>query len=543
MGQEMKLDNLFSEGSKVNYISFTPTGGWCILVGSNGYWYSSIPQAAIDKLSELHENKSTINSIAFSNDGGWVIIYDTYGYWYHNIPQSAKNKIKELNKNKKEIKQVAFTSSGGWCILVGKNGYWYDNIPQAAIDKLASLHEREVQITDIAFTPTGGWCIIQGSNGYWYQYIPQPAKDKLSKLNGAKKTIKKIAFNSTSSFIFYDDTYWTGLNEKQVVAYNYAPEIKITSPILTRGFKVIQSTSVWVEGRATDSDGISSVTVNGNRISVKSDGYFSTSVSLSSGDNIITVRAVDTKMKSSTETFTVNRKVEVVNNYTSNEKRVALVFGNSNYTNAASLGANPINDAKDIASTLRTMGFNVIVKTNATLTTMNNAIREFGRQNRDADVALFYFAGHGMQLEEINYLLPVSAKIKDKNDVSFESISVATVQKIMETSNSARLNLIILDACRNNPFRTWERGGETGLSGMTPPSGTLIAFSTSPGSTASNGNTRNGLYTGELIKQLKIPQRIEDVFINTRVAVENKSGGQQSPWELARLRGKYFLVK
>ena len=148
-----------------------------------------------------------------------------------------------------------------------------------------------------------------------------------------------------------------------------------------------------------------------------------------------------------------------------------------------------------------------------------------------------------MQLEEINYLLPVSAKINDKNDVSFESVSVATVQKIMETSNDNRLNLIILDACRNNPFRTWERGGETGLTGMTPPSETLIAFSTSPGATSSNGNTRNSLYTGELIKQLKLSQRIEDVFINTRVEVERKSGGQQSPWELARLRGKYFLVK
>ena len=112
----------------------------------------------------------------------------------------------------------------------------------------------------------------------------------------------------------------------------------------------------------------------------------------------------------------------------------------------------------------------------------------------------------------------------------------------MESSNQDRLNLIILDACRNNPFRTWERGGENGLADMTAPSGTLIAFATSPGSTASNGNGRNGLYTGELIKQLKISQRIEDIFINTRNEVERKSGGSQSPWELGRLRGKYYLV-
>ena len=192
---------------------------------------------------------------------------------------------------------------------------------------------------------------------------------------------------------------------------------------------------------------------------------------------------------------------------------------------------------------MRGLGFEVIIKTDANLYTMNNAIREFGRQNRDADVAFFYFAGHGMQVEQVNYLLPVGVNIREQNDVSFESVSVNTVQKIMETSNPDRLNLIVLDACRNNPFRSWQRGGNGGLADMTPPSGTLIAFATSPGATASNGSGHNGLYTGELIQQLKKPQRIEDVFINTRVEVEKKSGGQQSPWELARLRGKYFLVK
>jgi hypothetical protein len=325
---------------------------------------------------------------------------------------------------------------------------------------------------------------------------------------------------------------------------NYPPEIVITEPNINRGFKVVPAKSVKVSGRAKDSDGIYEVTANGVKASLQSGGYFSVDVPLAVGNNTITVKATDTKMKSSTKTFEVNRKSEdIVSNYTSNEKRVALIFGNANYSGAAHLGVNPINDARDIASTLRTLGFEVIIKTDANLTAMNNAIREFGRQNKDADVALFYFAGHGMQVERVNYLLPVGINIKDKNDVNFECVSVSTVQKIMETSNADRLNLIVLDACRNNPFRSWQRGGETGLADMTPPSGTLIAFATSPGSIASNGSGQNGLYTGELIKQLKKPQRIEDVFINTRVEVERKSGGQQSPWELARLRGKYFLVK
>ncbi|OQY03116.1 MAG: hypothetical protein B6I20_05690 [Bacteroidetes bacterium 4572_117] len=302
--------------------------------------------------------------------------------------------------------------------------------------------------------------------------------------------------------------------------YNSPPSISINEPNISRGFKVVQVKMLRVAGKATDTDGIYEVTANGFDAKLQSGGYFSVNVPLSTGNNTITVKATDTKMKSATKTFEVNRKSEnVSNNFSTNEKRVALVFGNSNYSKVANLGVNPI------------------------LASMNTAIREFGRQNRDADVALFYFAGHGMQVEKVNYLVPVGVNINDKNDVSFECVSVNTVQKIMETSNSNRLNLIVLDACRNNPYRTWQRGGESGLSNMTPPSGTLIAFATSPGSTASNGNNRNGLYTGELIKQLRIPQRIEDVFINTRVQVETKSGGSQSPWELARLRGIFYLKK
>lgn len=323
-----------------------------------------------------------------------------------------------------------------------------------------------------------------------------------------------------------------------------APVISISAPDISRGFRVVQTKKVHVEGRATDADGIYEILVNGMEANLRSGGYFSIEVPLAIGDNNITVKATDTRMNSSEKKFNISREQATVNNDNNfSEKRVALILGNSNYYGAANLGLNPINDAQDMAATLQTLGFNVIIRTDANLNDMNNAIREFARKNRDADVALFYFAGHGMQVERVNYLLPVGVNIKAKTDVEFECVSVNTVQNIMETSNSNRLNLIILDACRNNPFRTWQRGGETGLADMTPPSGTLIAFSTSPGSTAANGNARNGLYTGELVKQLKIPQRIEDVFINTRIEVENKSGGNQSPWELARLRGVYYLKK
>lgn len=330
---------------------------------------------------------------------------------------------------------------------------------------------------------------------------------------------------------------------------NLPPEITITQPDISRGFQIIELKKQRIEGYAIDSDGIYEVKINGFDAILKSGGYFYIDLPLAIGDNNVKVTATDTKMMSITKTFNIYRKSSNENNVVDEpkiiekEKRVALIFGNSNYQGAAHLGVNPVNDANDIAKTLQKLGFRIIVKTDANLNTMNDALRDFGQESRDADVALFYFAGHGMQIDRLNYLLPVGVNIKDKNDVSFEAVSVSTVQQIMETNNAKRLNIIILDACRNNPFRSWSRGGENGLADVNPPSGTLIAFATSPGSIASNGMGRNGLYTGELIKQLLIPQRIEDVFINTRVEVEKKSGGNQSPWELARLRGVYYLKK
>ena len=421
-----------------------------------------------------------------------------------------------------------------------------------------------------SITSSGSYSVRKYDNNETDKIFSWTKHSAIKKGNGAinRLTIRKI--NNTIKFYinntyinkmpfqpFFGNRIGFKINKNQKIAvdyfkisyleksvYNAAPKITITVPNVSRGFDIVKTSKLNVVGRAKDNDGIKKVLVNGIRANLRANGYFSVEVPLSAGRNKITVKATDTKGKTGIETFTIRRKAEqITNNNTTDEKRVALVVGNSAYSNSANLGGNPINDARDITATLKALDFEVTLKSNADLSTMNRAIRQFGRSNKDADIVLFYFAGHGIQVDGINYLMPIGTNLQDKNDVGFECVSVNTVQKIMETSNSKRLNMIILDACRNNPFRKWQRGGNTGLSAMTPPSGTILAFATSPNSTASNGRGRNGLYTGELIKQLKIPQRIEDVFINTRIAVERKSGGTQSPWELARLRGKYFLKK
>ena len=222
------------------------------------------------------------------------------------------------------------------------------------------------------------------------------------------------------------------------------------------------------------------------------------------------------------------------------QKRVALVIGNAEYFDSPKL-KNPVNDANEMSAALMELDFEVNKLINVSFSEMLVSLKKFSNQIMNADVALFYFAGHGVQVNNTNYLLPVDAKFSNgETDVQFEAINLEMVLRVMEYTNNKSLNLIILDACRNNPFKTWTRGSD-GLAEVKAPSGTLIAYSTSPGAIAYDGDGENGLYTKALIDELKVSQRVIDVFINTRIKVEEESKGKQSPWELAKLRGKFFL--
>lgn len=223
------------------------------------------------------------------------------------------------------------------------------------------------------------------------------------------------------------------------------------------------------------------------------------------------------------------------------EKRLALVIGNASYQYSGEL-RNPVNDANLMATTLQDLGFTVIKRTDATREQMDNAILDFWRKLGNCDVALFYYAGHGVQLNGINYLLPVDAQLEDRLSVEIEAVEVNKVVNKFEYYPE-NINIVILDACRNNPFRSWVRGGMRGFTGMPAPSGTIIAYATSAVATASDGTGSNGLYTEKLTQQMKIEQRIEDVFINTRVAVQQASGGNQSPQEWSQLTGKFYFTQ
>jgi hypothetical protein len=223
------------------------------------------------------------------------------------------------------------------------------------------------------------------------------------------------------------------------------------------------------------------------------------------------------------------------------EKRLALIFGNSVYRNKAPL-KNPVNDANLIEGTLRELGFDIIKRLNVGKAEMESAIREFNEKLPDYNVALFYYAGHGNQVEGKNYLIPTDAVLEKPGDCKYEAIDVKWVVEEFEKYQD-NINIVILDACRSNPFASWTRGNEAGFRAINFTSGTIVGFATAEGATAADGKGSNGLYTEELVKQMVIPQPISSVFNNTRIQVRKLSNNLQIPIEMNQLNGDFYLKK
>lgn len=226
---------------------------------------------------------------------------------------------------------------------------------------------------------------------------------------------------------------------------------------------------------------------------------------------------------------------------TGSEKRLALIFGNSDYKSGSSL-KNPVNDANLIEATLKELNFEVLKHTNAGKAEMERAILEFSQKLPSYNVALFYYAGHGIQVDGINYLIPTDAVLAEKVACKWEAISVTDIVTEFEKYPD-NINVVILDACRNNPYRAWVRGAEAGFRFISDVSGTIIAYATAEGATAADGTGANGLYTEELVKQMLVSQPVESVFKKTRVQVEMRSRGMQSPRESSGLRGEFYFKR
>ncbi len=226
----------------------------------------------------------------------------------------------------------------------------------------------------------------------------------------------------------------------------------------------------------------------------------------------------------------------------SQERRLALVIGNGNYPK--SILANPGNDAKSMEKALKAIGFEVKRYENLKQKEMARAIDDFGNRLKNYDVGLFLYAGHGVQSKGFNYLIPVDAVLKTESDVEYNCVRADRVLGKMDDAKNS-INIIILDACRDNPFeRSWTRAARgRGLATLTAPVGSVIAFATSPGSTASDGSGKNGLFTSALLTYMSEPGITAiQMFQKVTAYVQKISNGQQLPWVSTSLTGDFYLV-
>lgn len=221
--------------------------------------------------------------------------------------------------------------------------------------------------------------------------------------------------------------------------------------------------------------------------------------------------------------------------------RVALIIGNTRYPDSPL--KNPANDAKAIAGELRKVGFKANLQLDVGRVALIQAIQNFGADlAKSKGVGLFYYAGHGAQLGWRNYLIPVDADIQKLEDIPAKTVDLNTLLGGLTKAENA-MNVIILDACRDNPFGTRVPIEQKGLSQFDAPPGSLIAYATAPGNTAGDGEGDYGLYTESLLREIRVPEaKIEDVLKRVRLAVRRRSQGQQIPWESTSLEEDFYFL-
>jgi uncharacterized caspase-like protein len=231
------------------------------------------------------------------------------------------------------------------------------------------------------------------------------------------------------------------------------------------------------------------------------------------------------------------------------EKRVALVVGNTHYEHSPAL-TNPVNDAEDVAGVLRSLGFEVLLGLDLDKRAFDLKVRDFALALNQADTALFFYAGHGLQVSLQNYLVPVDAKIGRERDLDFEVVRLDFILKQMELEREGKTNIVFLDACRDNPFtETLARTMGTraisigrGLAEVQTGVGTFIAYSTQPGNVASDGSGRNSPFAGALKRHLPEPGRnLTNIMINVRKDVLDATQGRQVPWDHSALTEDFYF--
>ena len=320
--------------------------------------------------------------------------------------------------------------------------------------------------------------------------------------------------------------------------------LHITSHDTSRPEAVAADTSnVVIRGYLEHAHPDAKVTVHGKFVGVDASGRFAGAVKLTRGDNRIVIVARAPERQVIRRTVTIHRPLDPKPIVTSEPRPnlLALVIGNSAYR----VGhlPNPVNDATDVAAILKRLGFTVTLLLNAEKQAMDRAVKAFTAKTVQNRISIFYYAGHGMQIDGVNYLIPIEAQIESGADVKRWGLPAAWVLERMEEVRN-RLNVIILDACRDNPFRAYRSwGAGRGLAPAVVPVESLIAYATAPGSVAEDGTGRNSPFTKHLLQHITDPTlKVEDVFKQVGHAVVLETAGKQVPWISSSVHKDFYLA-
>ncbi len=407
----------------------------------------------------------------------------------------------------------------------------------------------------------------EGFGTYYYAGGNKYVGDwKGNKKTGVGKMYAKGRLLYTASWennVPLDKTYPDDLpeNSKRIVQSTErdkdGPIIQILSPRVKRGpIVVAKKKKIRVHGVAKDKSEIIRVRVNGVNAAlnetVSNTRDFEAVIDLAQGQNDFWVEAKDIHGNTTKIDFTVvfdGKEEEIAaKDYSGAESnkdapRMALIIGNGNYDEVPL--RNPVNDATAIATRLQDYNFDVTLRLNINHDDLVTVIKNFGQRLKETGgIGLFYYAGHGLQIKGENYLVPVDANIEKELDVELEGVKLQRVLNEFDYAEN-QMNIVILDACRDNPYSNLRSLG----SGLAPvyraPLGTFIAYATSPGQSASDGENNHGLYTQELLNALKGAEnkQLEDVFKEVRTNVRKKSDGDQIPWENSSLEGAFYFKK
>jgi hypothetical protein len=555
--------------------------------------YNDYPpsQKSILFLENFDDNKNNWPMGTSNKNRGYYRIENGYYYaeatggntqifWSNNIPAIDESRDFEIEA---EMKYVSGTDNRGSSLVWGRSP--------------------ENQYYAFQFSGNGYYRIDKHVNNKYEPFFSWKKSYLVKKFEFNKFTVRKIGntcyffLNETQVYsipfeAFFGKQIGFTVVENGIIAINYLkisyltketpnlpPEILIAEPDMTRGTKTVSTKKLRVRGKAKDADGIYEVTVNGIEAKVESDGRFFADIPLKIGKNKISIKVTDIKMRSAHKEFSVTRETRVAvadkpvkkevkkeskpasvsekrvavrekrpavreKRPAVTEKRLALLIGNSTYEHGGNL-PNPVNDVRALKKILEALNFEVLKHENSSQKQMKKAMDRFGKKLKNYSVGLFFYAGHGLQVKGNNYLVPVDAQLNEENDAEYDTVRADRVLAKMESAGS-KTNIVILDSCRDNPFeRGWRRGTRgRGLAFMTAPSGSIIAYATSPGNTASDGSGSNSPYTAAILKHIQTPNiTIEQFFKRVRTSVMDESDNKQIPWESTSLRGEFYFKK